>query len=125
MALRIVSDLKYSIILLPKLDPPMTQKIKRKFKEITRADLTEYNVTIQSSTFNDDHHIFTVSAPPSMSPSAIANILQETSSIRVIAFFKELEGWGTVYYDRAMIKSGSKPGKDRIKEFIDLAYSGV
>ena len=125
MALRIVSDLKYQIVLLPKLDPPMTQRVKRKLIEIARADLTEFNVSIQSSTFNDDYHIFTVSAPPDVSPSAIAQIIQETSSCRLIAFFRELEGWGTVYHDQIMIKSGSRPGKERIREFIDLSFSGV
>lgn len=125
MALRIVSDLKYQLVLLPQLDPPMTQKIKRKFREITRAELAEHSVSIESSTFNDDYHVFAVSAPPGMSPIAIAQVIQETSSCRLIAFFRELEGWGGVYHDRVMIKSGSRPGKDRIREFIDLSFSGI
>jgi len=125
MELRVVSDLKYQIVLLPKLDPPMTEKMKRKLIEIASADLTELNVLIKSTALNDDYHVFTISAPPGVTPVDIAKIIHETSSSRLIPLFRELKGWGAVYYDTVLIKSGSRPGKEQIRQFIDISFNGI
>lgn len=125
MGIQLISDLKYQVVLLPKLDPPMTTKMKRKFKEIIKNELFDISTAITSSTLKDDYHIFTISAPPAVSPTTITQVIQITSSSRLIAHFKELDGWGSVYHDRALVKSGSRPGKDQIEEFISLSLSGV
>ncbi len=125
MSPRVLSDLKYQIVLIPMLDPPMTKKMEREFREIARHELYDINTTLTSSTLKSGYHLLTLSAPPDISPITIAKVIMETVSRRLIDQFKDLSGWGNIYHDRILIKSGSRLGKDKIAEFIDLSLGGL
>jgi hypothetical protein len=121
----VISDLKYQIVLIPMLDPPMTKKMERKFREIARHELYDINTTLTSSTLKAGYHVLNLSAPPDISPITIAKVIMETVSRRLIDQFKDLSGWGDIYHDSIFIKSGSRLDKDKIAEFIDLSLGGV
>ncbi|MGK7344377.1 MAG: hypothetical protein ACNS63_01035 [Candidatus Nitrospinota bacterium M3_3B_026] len=122
----ILSDIRYHIVFVIVLDPPMTKRMEEPLPGIFREEAESMGLALDSLTMEKTHHAAAVAAPADRAPAAIAGGLRENVSRRVIfRFGDELSGWGSIYGGPMMIKSGRRPSRARIEAFLRLALGGT
>ncbi len=125
MSLSVVSELKYIMVLLPRLDPPMTKDMEKACKQIIKMELELLNSSLTKIVFTPEYHKISITATPNLAPMNIAEIIKRSVSRALEAQFSEVGDWGNIYYDAIMINSGVRLNDKKISEFADIVINGL
>ncbi len=125
MSLSIISDLRYQLALIPRVDPPMTGEMEDKCTAFIDYELKRIHASLLSVELSPDYHLLHICAPPNLSPVNIIHILREGVSTSMHESFRELDGWGCVYHEKALVKSCAEITTADLREFIDIVLGGI
>lgn len=121
----IISDIKYHMLFVIKLDPPMTDEMESALTEIYSEELEKLGASLEGLAVEKEYHTVTAKTSPETSPAGLAVELKENVSRRVIKRFNDrLGSWGSIYAEPVMIKSGQKISRARVKDFLKVALQG-
>lgn len=121
----IISDIDYHFVLPLKIEDLFTPKMKSDFALIIPDALLEHRAGVKRLEVAKNRIYLHISAPPDLPPKKIAEDLMFETSLRLIRVNKELNGFISVFGDRFFIKTGAKPTKKQIDDFIMLSNDGI
>jgi REP element-mobilizing transposase RayT len=121
----ILSDVEYHLVLLPVIGPDYSDKIKSDLSIIIPDALLQFKGGVKKLTVSRDQVYVHFSSSPDASPKEIAQTLIHEVSLRLKRVNSELAGYNSVFRDTYFIKTGSRPTKTQVKDFIGLSITGV
>ncbi len=121
----ILSDVEYHLVLLPIIGPDYCDKIKSDLSIIIPDAFLQFKGAVKKLTVSRDQVYVHFSSSPDASPKEMAQTLIHEVSLRLKRVNTELAGYKSVFRDTYFIKTGAKPTKTQVKDFISISITGV
>jgi hypothetical protein len=121
----ILSDMEYHLVLLPVIGPDYCDKIKSDLSIIIPDVLLQFKGAVKKLAVAREQVYVHFSASPDASPKEMAETLVWEVSLRLKRVNTELAGYKSVFRDTYFIKTGAKPTKTQVKDFIGISITGV
>ncbi len=121
----ILSDMEYHLVLLPVIGPDYCDKIKSDLSIIIPDVLLQFKGAVKKLAVAREQVYVHFSASPDASPKEMAQTLVWEVSLRLKRVNTELAGYESVFRDTYFIKTGAKPTKTQVKDFIGISITGV
>ena len=121
----IISDMEYHIVLLPVLGSNYGDKIKSDLSIIIPDVLLQFKGGVKKLTIARGQVYVHFSSSPDASPKEMAQTIIWETSERLKRVNPELGGYKSVFRNTYFIKTGARPNKTQVKDFISLSVSGV
>lgn len=123
--MRIISDIDYHFILPLSIDEVFTPKMKSDFALIIPDVLLQHRAGVKRLDVLKNRILLHISAPPDQPPKQIAEDLMWETSLRLIRVNDGLKGFVSVFDGRMFIKTGAKPTKKQIDDFVTISNTGI
>jgi REP element-mobilizing transposase RayT len=116
----LVSEIEYHIVLIPWIED-ITPAMKKNLKEIVPDTVAQFKGRLLKMEVDEERLYLQISAPPDISPADIAGTIISEVSARMKRVHPELKGYGEIFREDYYVKTGSRPGKVQIDDFISIA----
>ncbi len=122
----IISEIDYHLVLLPIIEDYFDRKIKTDLSIII-PDLIgiEFRGSVKNLKIKKDEIWIHFTASPEFSPSDIAQRIIREGSVRLVRINDKLIGFKLVFREDFYMKSGNKPTRARINDFISVVIGGI
>jgi hypothetical protein len=121
----VISELEYHIALLFSLDEPLTAPMKSQLSIIVPDILPGFKGTLLKMKIAPEYLYIHCTAGAEHSPIEIAEEIICAGSRRFIRLHKHLEGYDRIFKNDIYVKSGKKPSKKQLDDFVSLSSSGI
>ncbi len=121
----IISDIDYHLVLPLSIEEFFTAKMKSDLSLIIPDVLLQYRAGVKRLEATKSRVYLHISAPPDQAPKKIAEDMMWEASLRLIRVNEQLKGFVSVFDGRMFIKSGAKPSKKQISDFVTISNSGI
>ncbi|MBI3794093.1 MAG: transposase [Nitrospinae bacterium] len=121
----IISDVEYHLVLLPSAGLVPDDKIKSDLAIIIPDVLLQYRGGVKLLAITRDHVHVHFSSSPDVAPKEMADTLIRETSVRLVRVNEKLKGYDRVFLDTFLVKTGAKPTKGQIRDFIQISITGV
>lgn len=121
----IISDIDYHLVLLTYLEEHFNSKIKENLGIIIPDLMIQFQGSMKKLKIAPDQIYIHFTAAPENSPSDIVKTLKVLTTQRLLRVHKDLDGYKEIFTSDYFIKSGTKPTKEQISNFISIAKSGI
>ncbi len=121
----IISDIDYHFVLPLSIEEFFTSKMKNDLALIIPDVLLQYRAGVKRLEAAKSRVYLHISAPPDQAPKKIAEDLMWETSLRLIRVNDGLKGFVSVFDGRMFIKSGAKPGRKQIDDFVTISNAGI
>lgn len=121
----VISEIEYHLVLLSCLQDDFDRKMKKDFTVIFPDLLLEFSGTVKKLSVLADYVYLHFTTSPDSAPSDVVRTLRRLASTRLIRVNDKLIGFNEIFKEDYYMKSGSKPTKKKINDFISIVKSGV
>ncbi len=121
----IVSDIEYHFIFPLSIEECFDRKMKSDLALIVPDVLAQYRAGVKRLEVSKDRLYVQMSAPADVAAKKIAEDLMWETSLRLIRVNKKLEGFTSIFTGRYFVKSGAKPTKKQVDDFVTLSNTGI
>ena len=121
----IISDIDYHFILPLCIEEFFVPKMKSDLALIIPDVLLQYRAGVKRLDVAKNRIYLHISAPPDQPPKKIAEDMMWETSLRLIRVNEELKGFVSVFDGRMFIKTGLKPAKKQIDDFVTISNAGI
>lgn len=122
----ILSSIDYHLVMLTRVAEHFEPRMKSDLAAIMPDVMAQFfGGTIKSVNIRPDRIYLHFSAPPEHSPKDIADTLARQCTIRLARVYKKLEGFSSIFRDDFYLKSGAKPKRKQIEDFICIVKTGI
>ncbi len=121
----IMSDIEYHLVLLPSITEVFLEKMKSDLALIIPDVLLEFKAGVKMLQISPEQVYIHFSASPDAAPKHIAETLMHETSTRLVRVNKTLSSFNSVFRSDYFIKTGKRPSKTQIKDFISLCITGI
>lgn len=121
----IISEVEYHLVLLPTISTLFNEKTKSDLFIIIPDVLLQFKGGVKKMTASRDEVQVNFSSSPDVSPKEIAETLVSETSTRLTRVNPELASYKSVFRDSYLIKTGAKPTRAQVKDFIHLSINGL
>lgn len=116
-----VSEIEYHIVLIHCIEDLFNPAIEKSMKLVVPDTLAEIQGRMLKMEIDHEQLYVHVGAPPDLSPAEIAGTLISEVSVRMKRVHMELEGYGKIFREDYYVKTGTRPKKGQIEDFISIA----
>jgi hypothetical protein len=121
----IISDVEYHLVLLPTISASFNDKIKSDLYIIIPDALLQFRGGVKKLTVAREEVYVHFSSSPTASPKEMAETLIAETSFRLKRVNPELESYKSAFRDSYFIKTGAKPTRAQVKDFMHLSINGL
>jgi REP element-mobilizing transposase RayT len=121
----ILTDIEYHLVLLPCISEIFEEKMKSDLAIIIPDALLEFKGGVKRLQVSPERIYIHFSAAPDASPKQIAETLMRETSTRLVRVNPPLKDFRTVFSEHYFIKTGARPTKTQINDFVSLSISGI
>lgn len=121
----IISEISYHLVLFTNISDYFKPKMKSDLALIIPDILVEYGSALERLTVSPDRVYLHITASPKFPPVEIAEAVATNASIRLKRLHKKLEIFKQVFREDYYIKTGKKPTKVQLDDFIKIAKEGI
>lgn len=121
----IISDIDYHLILLTYIDEEFKPGMKKDLEVIIPDVLREFKGSVEKLKISPDQIYLHFTAGPDAAPTDIVRTLNRHCTTRLTRMHEKLEHFDNIFREDYYIKSGSRPTRSQINDFISIAISGV
>lgn len=125
MTMKIISDIDYHFILPLSIEEFFTPKMKSDLALIVPDVLLQHRAGVKRLDVAKSRMYLHISAPPDQPPKKIAEEMMWETSLRLIRVNDDLKGFISVFDGRMFIKTGAKPTKKQIDDFVTISNTGI
>lgn len=121
----IISDIDYHFVLPLSIEEFFTPKMKSDFALIVPDVLLQHRAGVKRLDVTKNRIYLHINAPPDQAPKKIAEEMIWETSLRLIRVNDELKGFVNVFDGRMFIKTGAKPTKKQMGDFVTISNNGI
>lgn len=121
----VISEIDYHLVLLLSIEDFFEPKMKSDLALIIPDALVEHRATVKRLDIAKNRIHLHITAPPDAAPKKIVEDLMWQVSLRLIRVNPTLKGFSKIFLDSFFIKSGAKPTKAQVDNFVTLINSGI
>ncbi|MBI5179459.1 MAG: transposase [Nitrospinae bacterium] len=121
----IITDIEYHFVLLLTIADLFEEKMKSDLAIIIPDVLLEFKGGVKRLQITPDQVYVHCSVGPDASPKQIAETLMHETSERLVRVNPSLKTFNTVFRSNYFIKTGAKPSKTQIRDFVSLSITGI
>jgi len=120
----LVSDIEYHIVLIPCIEE-ITPAMKKDLKYIVPDAVTHFQGRLLKMEVAQDRLYLRLNGPPDLSPIDIASTIISEVSSRLKRVHDTIKGYGDIFRDDYYVKTGARPKKEQIDDFILIAKNRI
>jgi len=121
----VISEIEYHLVLVFSINRTPTGKMKNDLSIIIPDIILELKGTQKRLKVHPDYLYLHFSSSADQSPIDLAKSIIRFASTRLIRLNKELQGYDLIFNENIYIKSGSRPKKSQIDDFMEISSSGL
>jgi len=121
----IISEISYHLVLLTNIREYYEPKMKSDLAIIIPDILVEYGCALERLAVSPDRVYLHLTASPKFPPIEIAEAVAAHASIRLKRLYKKLDGFKRVFREDYYFKTGKKPTKGQLDDFLKIAKEGI
>ncbi len=121
----IISELSYHLVLLTNICDYYEPKMKSDLSTIIPDIIADYNGVMEKLTVKPDRIFIHFTASPQYSPVEIAQAIVRQGSERLKRLYEKLDGFKDVFREDYYFKSGKKPTRAQVDDFITIVKEGI
>ena len=122
----IISEISYHLVLIMNIREYFEPKMKSDLAIIIPDILAEHGCALERLTVSPDRMYLQFTASPKYTPVEIAEAVATNASIRLKRLYeKKLDGFKYVFREDYYFKTGKKPTKAQLDDFIKIVKEGI
>jgi REP element-mobilizing transposase RayT len=115
----LVSEIEYHMVLIPCIERT-TPAMDKDMEQIVPDVISQLKGRMMKIELKPEQLYLHISAPPGISPADIIGTVISEVSTRMKRVHKELDAYGQIFRDDYFVKTGSRPNKVQIEDFISI-----
>jgi len=120
----LVSDIEYHIVLIPSIED-ISPAMKKDLKYIVPDSVTHLKGRLLKMEVAQDRLYLRLIGPPELSPVDIAGTIISEVSTRMKRVHETLQGYSAIFREDYYVKTGARPKKEQIDDFILIAKNRI
>ena len=121
----IISEISYHLVLITNIRDYFEPKMKSDLAIIIPDVLAEYGCALERIAVSPDRVYLYITASPKYTPVQIAEAVATNASIRIKRLHKKLDGFNNIFREDYYFKTGKKPTKAQLDDFIKIVKEGI
>ena len=121
----IISEIKYHLVIPTNIRDYYEPKMKSDLSIIIPDIITDHNGVVEKLKVEPDRVYICFTGSPQHSPEEVARAIVREGSERLKRLHEKLDGFNTVFREDYYFKTGKKPTRSQVDDFIKIVKEGI